>query len=285
MKKSFCFLIVVLFTLPAFTQRPAVSATVDKQTILIGERIQLTLEGTVPKAMSNNWFTLDSIPHFEIIERSKIDTQNAIAGLILKQTFTITSWDSGRWLIPSLTLLRYKTNPVLISVGHSPMDYAQPYHDIKDILNVPKPQRSNWYWYFIGIAVLIALFMLFFPPKNKEEAKAQPVVEEDVFQASIRRLEKLNLDDEPKYFFTELVDIFRGYVHKRKGIQSFSKTTDDLAIQVKELSLPVEQYQQLVQTLRLSDGVKFAKFAPTQAEKEEAISIVRKNINTIEQNK
>ncbi|MES2881435.1 MAG: hypothetical protein V4676_04750 [Bacteroidota bacterium] len=285
MKKSFCFLIIVLLTLPAFTQRPAVSATVDKQTILIGERIQLTLEATVPQAISNNWFAIDSIPHFEIIERSKIDSQAAIAGLILKQTFTITSWDSGRWLIPSLTLLRYKTNPLLINVGHTPMDYTQPYHDIKDILNVTVPRRSNWYWYFVGIAVLIALFMLFFPPKNKEDAKAQPVIEEDVYQASMNRLEKLNVNDEPKYFFTELVDIFRQYVHKRKGIQSFSKTTDDLAIQVKDLSLPVDQYHQLVQTLRLSDGVKFAKFMPTPAEKEEAITSIKKNIITLEQSK
>ena len=285
MKKNFCFLIIVLLTLQAFAQRPVVSATVDKQAILIGERIHLTLEATVPKAISNNWFAIDSIPHFEIIERSKIDSQAAIAGLILKQTFTITSWDSGRWLIPSLTLLRNKTNPVLITVGHTPMDYTQPYHDIKDILNVVKPRQSNWYWYFVGIAVLIALFMLFFPPKNKEVTKQQPVVEEDVYQASMKRLDKLEINDEAKYFFTELIDIFRNYVHKRKGIQSFSKTTDDLALQVKELSLPVEQYHHLVQTLRLSDGVKFAKFIPTQTEKEEAISSIKKNIITIEQSK
>jgi hypothetical protein len=134
----------------------------------------------------------------------------------------------------------------------------------------------------IGIAVLIALFLLFFPPKEKKEVDAKPAVVEDPYKAALDRLEKINPAGEPKYFYTELVDIFRNYLEKRKRIQSFSKTTDDLSMQMRQLQLPPEQYMQLVQTLRLSDMVKFAKYQPQPEENEEAIDVIKKNIIAIE---
>jgi hypothetical protein len=162
------------------------------------------------------------------------------------------------------------------------MDYNQPYHDIKNILAVQKQRSSNWYWYLVGIAVLIALFMLFFPPQKKE-AKKGPLHDPDVYRNSIKRLDQLDPDQDPKVFYTELINVLRNYLYGKKGIQSFSKTTDDLSVQMKQqLQLPQEHYTQLVQTLRLGDGVKFARFIPTIEENRQSLEVVRKSIVMIE---
>jgi hypothetical protein len=277
MRRLFAF-VSFLFSGFLVVAQEGVSARLDKNQILIGEKMELTLEATLPPSV-NGWFALDSIPHFEILERSAIDTTAAIAGRRLKQTLTITSWDSGRWVIPPLSLLRFRTRPIQVDVGHSLMDYNQPYHDIKDIMAVQKPRKSNWYWYLVGIAVLIALFMLFFPPKKKDEKEVPDV---DVYPDSIRRLDQLDPAMEPKLFYTELVHVLRNYLTRRKGISSFSQTTVDLSLQIKKLNLPEEVYTPLVQTLRLSDVVKYAKYMPGIDENRAALTTVRSAIQKME---
>ena len=86
----------------------------------------------------------------------------------------------------------------------------------------------------------------------------------------------------PKLLYTELVSIFRDYLAKRKNIQSHSKTTDDLSIQIAALQLPIEMYQPLVQTLRLSDLVKFAQFKPGKNEEQDSIETIKQSIIAIE---
>ena len=78
------------------------------------------------------------------------------------------------------------------------------------------------------------------------------------------------------------MDIFRAYLQKRKNIQSFSKTTDDISVRIGQLDMPREQYNELVQTLRLSDMVKFARFQPASSEREACVDIIKQNIITIE---
>jgi BatD DUF11 like domain len=281
-KPIFLFILLMTVAGASLSQNIPVSATVDKQKILIGEQIQLYLKAVVKNGRGSNWFVVDSFPHFEILQRSKIDSQQTSEGLFLQQTITLTSWDSGRWAIPPFGFANLKTKPLVIDVTYSPMDPNQPYHDIKDIIEVQKPISSNWYWYLVGIAVLIALFLLFFPPKEEKTIAPLPVPVEDPYKTAIARLEKLNTGEESKYFFTELINIFRDYLEKRKNIQSFSKTTDDLSIQMRQLQLPHDQYIQLVQALQLSDMVKFAKFQPTAKDKEESIQVITKNIMAIE---
>lgn len=276
------FILSITISLGVFSQNLPVSATVNKQKILIGEHLQLYLKAVVRGNNTARWFRVDSFSHFEILKSSKIDSQQTSQGLFLQQTITLTSWDSGKWAIPSFSFGRLQTKPLVVSVEFSPMDPNQPYHDIKDIIDVQKPIASNWYWYLLGVAVLIALFLLFFPPKEKKEIIEKPLAPEDVYKNALNRLDKLSPAQEVKSLYTELVDILRDYLHNQKGIQSFSKTTDDLSVQIGQLQLPEDDYYQLVLILQMSDMVKFAKLQPSIAENEKAIDLVRKNIITIE---
>jgi hypothetical protein len=80
-----------------------IKSGIDKNKIVIGEQIHLTLEADFPLQEPMRFFTIDSIAHFEILERKKIDTVDDRQGIKLSQSLTLTSFDSGHWTIPSFS--------------------------------------------------------------------------------------------------------------------------------------------------------------------------------------
>jgi hypothetical protein len=282
--KGFIFLLIMsFFFLSVKAQK--LSVTADKQKILIGEQFHLRLQANFHNGEPLNFFEVDTIPRFEILDKSAIDTSKFDDGIALIQNLTLTSWDSGKIQIAPFFLGKDKTKPLVVDVAYdpSPFDTTQPYHDIHDIMEVKRPPESTWYWYLIGLLILILLFLLFFP-KGKPKAKGEFVSDEGAYKKALKKLDALNKknDVDSKVFYTELIQIFREYLHKRKNIYSFSKTTDDLAIQIENLNLDRDQYQQLVQTLQLSDLVKYAKYQPTREENRNSINDIRESIVAIE---
>ena len=261
-----------------------VNLSYDKQRILLGEQVGVTVKAFVDKGATLTSFPIDTLPHLEVLEASKVDTTNVGETLQLSQTLIVTSWDSGRWNIPTVIANGNPTKTVALEVAFtSPWNPAQPYHDIKGIAPVEKPGRSTWWWYLVGLAVLIALFLLFFP-KGKGDKKEVELDKKAYRKAmeELARLEKENPAD-AKVYYTELVNIFRTYLKGAKGIQSFSKTTDDLSIQLQSQKLSSADYTVLVQTLRLSDLAKFAAYRPDNGANKQSLSIIKQSITTIEQ--
>lgn len=284
----------VLFVLFFFTAAQlcaqkgvAVAAAVDKTAILIGEPLQLTLQATFSNAHALLFFTLDSLPHFEISNRSKIDTQATAGQTVLTQTLTLTSWDSGAWAIPPLSIAGLKNNvtkPLVVTVAYTPMPPNQDYHDIKDIIDVQKPERTTWYWYLVGAALLALIGLLLFP-KKKREAVVETPLHEGAYKRALQNLDALQLNTtaDDKEYFTELIQIFRTYLQQGKGIHSFQQTTDDLSRQLQRLQLPHGDLKKLVETLQLSDFVKFAQYKVSKNEREQAWTEIKQRITAIEQ--
>ncbi len=275
--------LLFLYKIPA---AQPVSASVDKSGILIGEQIQLQLKAFFPADQQPAWFTIDTIPHFEILDKSKIDTVKVQQEIVLSQTITLTSWDSGKWIIPPFRLGAAETKAVAVKVSWAlPFDPNKPYNDIKDIRDVKVKEPSNWYWYFLAIILLIVILMLLFSGEKKKE---KPVSELDVnaYQKALQQIDALQhdgtADNNSKDYFVRLINIFRWYLQKGKGIQSYSKTTGDLSIQLERLHLPQDQFTVLVQTLRLSDMVKYAKYRPELQESKNALVVIRDAIVAIE---
>jgi len=282
--KGFIFLVFISFISFSVTAQK-VTASADKQKILIGEQFRLRLQANFDKNEPLDFFDIDSIPRFEILDRSEIDTSNFNDGVALIQNLTMTSWDSGKIQIEPFVLGRYQTKPLMIDVAYSPhpFDTTKPYHDIHDILEVKRPIESTWYWYLIGLLLLILLFLLFFP-KGKPRAKGEFISDEGAYKRALKKLDALQkkTDTDGKTFYTELIHVFREYLHKRKNIYSFSKTTEDLSHQIEKLNMDKDQYQQLVQTLVLSDFVKYAKYQSSLEERRNAIESIKESIVAIE---
>jgi hypothetical protein len=263
-----------------------IRATIEKSRIVIGEQTRLTLKAEFPPQVPMSFFTIDTIPHFEILERKKIDTLDDREGIKLSQSLTLTSFDSGHWVIPSFELPADKpmyTDSLAVDVRFSPFDPNQDYHDIKDVIDVQVKEKKEetWYWYAAASVVLVAAIIYLLVRKKKKPIAKIPFV--DPYKEAKQELEKLGKENlTSKMFYTRLVDIFRLYISKRKGIASLQKTTDDLVVQLRSLKLPAEEFNRLAQSLRLSDFVKFAKFEPAESDKNDSFKTIKEFIDDIE---
>jgi hypothetical protein len=264
-------------------------AGTDKTKVLLGEQIKLTLEAAFPANEVFNFFAVDTFPNFEIIESKKIDTISSDGAIILKQEMIITSFDSGHWVIPSFVLNdKLQTDTIPVDVGYTAnFDPKQKYHDIKDIVE-PAPEEKKkpwWFWYAVAAGgALIALIIYLLTRKKKRPPVTQaPVIDLNAYSEALKKLEALKKEKpSAKIFHTQLTDIFRVYVQKRKGLQSMQKTTDDLIVQLKSLNMDKDPYNELAQALRLTDFVKFAKYEPAATDTETVFTVIKNAIMQIE---
>ena len=160
---------------------------------------------------------------------------------------------------------------------------AQEYHDIKDIIEVTPEKEKEWWCYATG-GVLILLLMLYLLRKRKPKPIVTvPAVIINPYEEAINNLRELSGDyADIKRYHSRLADIFRLYIFRKKGILSLQKTTDDLVLQLKNLGISKVQYDQLAQSLRLGDFVKFAKYVPAEEDNRLAFETVKKTIDEIE---
>ncbi len=281
--KYFFLAISFILLQQVLAQKAKFTASVNKTKILIGEPFEMSLKAFVSGTVAQ-WPVIDSLPHFEVLSRTKIDSQLNNSTLILNQTITLTSWDSGRFAVPSFSVAGSgKTTPIFIAVGYTPFDTTQEYNDVKDILDAAKSPRRQWHWYLIGALLLVGLFILLFPGR-KEKKQVGFVPDANSYKTALAKLQALqnNPPFDAKVLFTEAIEIFRTYLSKRKGIESFSKTTGDLALQLQQLPLAPKTYASLTQTLSLSDLVKFAKWQPAPQEVQTSIETIKQSIIAIE---
>jgi hypothetical protein len=277
----------------SFSQTVYVKASVDKNKILIGEPIHLKFEVTLPVGANAKWFALDSIPHFEFIEQSGIDTVSTHTSNSYKQIVTITSFDSGRWVIPSMSLdfngRSYITDSFPVSVAFTNFDASQDYHDIKDILIVENPSTNYINWIIAAITLIALLGLIYFLRKRKAKV-SEPVIKTtskllpiDEAMKSLQELKSKQLPEngQVKLYYTSLNDILRLFIMRRMSLVTMQKTNEELILQVRDLGLPNEKFISLAQTLRMSDAVKFAKYVPGTDDNEESFGNVKTSIELL----
>ena len=276
----------------------------DKKDILIGEQVTLKIKAILPvdKPGLKNWFTIpDSIPHFEIVEARKVDTivykDNSKT---LEQTITFTSFDSGRWVFPSLAadliLLRdgrpgekLQTDSIAINVSYSPPDSTNELRDIKPIIQVTVTDHTSYY--VAGVIVLLLLMAILFYWYWKKRKKAEPSLVQSTLSAfveamqEIKKLAHYNLQntEEIKLYHSKLSGIFKRYLGRKQNKNLLNKTTGDLLIRMTEGGLTVNHVSNLATALRCTDAVKFAKYLPEVSESEDCLQKIKTIINLIEQ--
>jgi len=263
----------------------SVNASVDKNKILIGEPISLIIEENVSTTRKPIYFQIDSIQHFEFLEKPRFDTINSNNITTIKEIYKITSFDSGHWLIPSFIFSKkIKTLALPIDVVFSAFDPNQPYHDIKGNLEVNPVKEKNDWWLYIGAAATIIVMIIIWLLTRKKKPSISPEESIDPYKEamqSLKQIKKKNISG--KEYYSEIVNIFRQYVALKKNIQSFQKTTDDLVLQLQILKMNKEQFAQLTDILRLSDWVKFAKYIPSKEDDQIIFETIKNSIQSIEE--
>ena len=293
------FVVLLFFQQNSFAQLPTVKTSVDKTKILIGERINYHVETSMPdNTYRLTWFSVpDSFGNFVPIIRNKIDTVFSNGTWNFSQEIVMTSFDSGRQVIPPLTLnasrldsdssFNINTDSIAIDVTYSPTDSIMPFHDIKNIIEVKK-SVSYWIWILVGVAILLIIIWIVFLRKFFKKKKDITIFESklspyDEAMKSLNDLEKENLIDQNKVkeYYTRLTDIFKRYLSRKTNTYQLHLTSDEVLIELGGLDISKQQISEFANVLRMSNVVKFAKYIPPTYENEKAFSQTKEMITAI----
>ncbi|MGE9314610.1 hypothetical protein ACLOAU_23340 [Niabella sp. CJ426] len=269
-------------------QPVGVRAYTDKSKVLLGEPFWLTLEVKTLNGAKAPAFRVDSIPHFEFLVRDSSRVLQQGDTTLYQQYFQLTSFDSGRWVIPQFTLRAFvKTNSVLVDVVFTEdFDPKQPYHDVQPVKDVPfKMDAELERWWYLGAALLILLTLIIYWMTQPRRAKpvASSVSSVTAYKRAMQSLSDLKAQKpDEKRFYAQLVEVFRAYILERTGISSMQQTSNNLVEKIKPLMPDEVKYDSLSQVLYLCDFVKFAKYHPEDHEATSAFEVIEASINYIE---
>jgi BatD DUF11 like domain len=274
----------------------SVRTSVDRDKILIGEPIELIVEAYTPLGASVNWFGEDSIPHFEVVSRSRLDTIESIDGKKVIQRLIITSFDSGRWQIPAFQVnvegqSYFSDTTLSVGVGYVPFDAGADYRDIKQIIETDNPSLKYLPWIIAAVALICFAGFIFLIRKRKPPAgKPKPVVHTIVspYDEAMQAIEELKqkgvTEGQEKIFYTEVNDILRKYMARKFAISTVEKTNDELIGKIADLNLPKDNLFKLAQSLRMGDFVKFARYRPEQEDNKVNLDTLRVSIEILDNN-
>lgn len=272
-----------------------IQATVDKEKIVIGEPFHLRLEVTVPDNVPFAWPGLDSLPHFDEVDKGRIDTTVRPGERSYQQYITLTSFDSGTWAIPRLPFLaggkKVFSDSIRIAVGYTRIDPSKDYHDIKEIIDVPNP-FARWIGWIVAAVTLLSAVVVFWVIRKKKLLKRLAPVRVaprlSPFEEAMQQLDELERQHLPdagamKAYYSRMGEILRVYLLRRLNIASLTETSEELIGQLRRQRLPENIFDGLAEALRMSDFVKFAKYQPGIADSGQHSRAVRVAIETLEQ--
>ncbi len=253
---------------------------------------------------SLSWFSVpDSFGNFVVVSKNRIDSVVANGTLQFSQVLTLTSFDSGRQVIPPLNLsadplagdttYNLFTDTIPINVSYSPLDSVKTFHDIKSIIEV-KREIPWWVWLLIALGILIIVFLVVFLVKQFKKKKELPglfhtkLSPYDEAMQALSELEKEQLlhKSEPdsyrvKEYHTRLTAIYKRYITRKTNFNKLHLTSDELLMDLDAYNPGKDQVSSFANCLRMSNAVKFAKYIPPQNESEKCLGEVKETITKI----
>ncbi len=290
-------LLLIFFLLPFFGSGQAAKVIIDKSNILIGEQIHYKIKLNLASSEYNVDFGIpDSIPHFEILQKQQFDTVEKNGQYSLIQSLVFTSFDSGRWVIPSFVVtvgsankksIRFNSDSIIVNVGYSPMD-STGLRDIKPVIEVKVPDYT-WAYILAGILTLLFFIWLIYRYFKNRKKKVKPAFIPSLkpYDEAMKALHKLKTMDTStadgiRIYHTQLSEIFKVYYSNKERKNMLHHTTGDMLVNMKSNAFSAETISLIAEVLRRTDAVKFAKYLPPAYENENSLSQVKAVIDTME---
>jgi BatD DUF11 like domain len=279
-------------------ETPEIKASIDKNQILIGEPIRLSIDVKSPMVSGNQLPQFDSIPHFELIEKANRDSLISATGASYHLEWRLTSFDSGTRYIPAFSIIigkqTFKTDSLAVEVSYGKVDSAKDYHDIKTIIDIENPDVKYIPW-ILGAITLIALGLFIYFVRKPFASEAQATINDtainrispmDEALASLDQLKKM-LHDDPssiKKYYSGMNDTLRIFLNRQLGLITMEKTSEEIIHSLSDLKMDREVFSNTSAALRMGDFVKFAKYVPGPYENDSNLEVIRSAILAINVN-
>lgn len=149
----------------------------------------------------------------------------------------------------------------------------------KTLLEMARNQRrieeKSIPWLAILGAILMSVFMALTFKKEKKSEVASEKLLKTLKEKSLDEINHIRKDDS-QTFFVELTDVIRHYIEKKYEIHATSQTTEEFLHNIQKQRVFSETEKQLLEEfLTHADAVKFAKYAPSEIEKDKALAAAK----------
>lgn len=283
---------VVLFAIQGLASAQQVNLSPDHKRIRIGEPITIDIQSSYPKGKNLIWPALkDSLgEHFTILDEGKIDTlsDEVDANIRLSRKVVITSFDSGSLQLPVLRFGFLKgndtdfvaTDPLAFTVLTVPVDTTLAIKDIHGVMDVPFEIGPYLPWILGGLVLLALLIggIYYLLNRKKSAAPPAPVKQIPAWEIALARLDSIKKeepwrDGKLKDFYSAITDTIRLYLEQQFKLPALESTSEEILLLCRRANFKPEVITRLDELLNLSDLVKFAKEAPTEASHRRTIEI------------
>lgn len=276
---------VMGYAQPARAQQVTVDATIDSLQLLIGEQAKVKLEVSFDANQKMKLPQLRDtlVRGVEILDIAKPDTQLLNEGkrMLVKQEYTITSFDSALYYLPPFEVLvndqANHSKALALKVYSIPVDTLNPdqFFGPKTIREVPVTWEdiSTIFWLSLLMVALGGLgYYLYKRFKDNKPIIRKVKVEPKLppHTQALQDIERIKADKhlcmtDPKAYYTELTDVLRTYMAERFGFNALEMTSTEIIDKLLETN-DKESIRELNYLFETADLVKFAKHSPLMNE-------------------
>lgn len=292
MNNKLLILFICFLTTGLFVKAQQAKAIASRYKILIGE--QLTVEVKISDINEQNYFIQnldkiqDSSGHIQIIKTAPTDTLEVNGLTSYIQKIIVTSFDSGRWVLPPSKFVMQnratgkqtflQTDSLVIEVLSVNVSDLADYHAIKDIIEVEvKPNYFLYAAIAAGCIILaIITWLIIKKLRKKKPLPAKPLYKGTALQHALQQIKELQQENliaagKTKLFYTRLTTICRDYFQEQLQVRSPQATSDELMLLLGVYLQDEKKRTSFYQLLRLGDAVKFAKYIPAEEQNKQAV--------------
>lgn len=274
-----------------------VTASIDRDSIKIGEQINYTIEVETEPSARVVFPQGQSFLPLEIIDSTSVDTFKTKNAFKLQKRYPLTQFDSGAYTIPRQTIIiddnGYYTDSFAIAVNDVVVDTTkQKLYPIKPALDVKLPfGLPRWMWWILGFLSLALLIYVFLRSRKRiiEKRKELPP-----FEKAIQSLKELDESQDLeqgkiKNFYSSLSETLKRYVDEKMDDRAMESTTDEFIVLLrlfkkeKQLYLKEQVIDSIEAFMRRSDLTKFAGVRTDKLTAKEDRQLVEENIKTFNQ--
>ena len=262
-----------------------VDAKIDSLQLMIGEQAKVELEVSLNANQKLQLPLLNDtlVRGVEILEIAKPDTQMLNAGkrMLVKQEYTITSFDSALYYLPPFEVLvddmPYRSKALALKVYSVPVDTLNPdqFFGPKSIreVSIIWEDISTIFWLTLLMVALGGLgYYLYKRFKDNKpiirKVKVEPKLPPHTL--ALQEIERIKGDKslriaDPKTYYTELTDVLRTYMAERFGFNAMEMTSCEIIDKLLETN-DKDSIRELKYLFETADLVKFAKHSPLMNE-------------------
>ena len=299
--KQILYFLFVFISFKSFSQ--SATASLDRDKILLGEQVSLQFNvSNIDEAASfvATWPQLtDTLNHTEILKHTSIDTININGQVTYQQSFTLTSFDSGNWLLgPFVFVLQdrasgkkipVKTQPVQLTVLPVDVSSMKDYHPIKDIIDV-KTSFNRTPFVIAAAAILLAIiiFIIIKNRKKKKDSTPKIILKGTPLERALEKLyalekQALTSTEAIRKFHSESDIITRQYFEEMIHVKALHLTTTELFDRLQVYMQDVSLRNKFQQVFEMNASVKFAKYTPQTEESKNTLKEIIAGLQQINQ--